>query len=191
MDIAGIVEGSGIQTLCMGKLTPAACPLFAGDNGRELAQETTKERDTMKTTTEKQTTVQHASKRSGISETLIRAVIRKTGRENLSDIARHGVDGGFAGFTYYTDTVKFFKSHRTAIMELAEEMASQLGEDCIEMIRNFRCLQSHGKPTCTATEIAEALYRGKGEMATQVQNAMAWFAAEEVARAFDDDNFGA
>lgn len=33
--------------------------------------------------------------------------------------------------------------------------------------------------------LAKALYQGRGEDATTVQNVMAWFAVEEVARAFN------
>lgn len=37
-----------------------------------------------------------------------------------------------------------------------------------------------------ANEIALALYNNKGELVAQIQNAMAWFAAEESCRAFED-----
>jgi hypothetical protein len=57
-----------------------------------------------------------------------------------------------------------------------------MGIDILEMIRGFRCLGNKGKPDYTATEIAEAIYAGTGECADTIQNAMAWFALEEVAR---------
>ena len=135
-------------------------------------------------------TTKQAAEKSGIPEKLIRSVIRQTGRGNLSDIANHGCAGGFAGFTYYVDTVAFFKRNRSDIMELAERMAVDIGEDTIEMIRGFNCLSSgqypNRKPDFTSSEVAEAIYRGKGDCAQQIQNALAWFAAEEVARAFEE-----
>ena len=117
---------------------------------------------------------------------LTRAVLRRIDRESLEDVVRHGASGGFAGFTYYTDTVAFYKAHKGEILALAEQMASDMGEDMIAMISGFNCLSSgHNgsrKPDYTPSEIGEALFSGRGDAAVRVRNAMAWFALEEVAR---------
>lgn len=121
---------------------------------------------------------------------LINAVISRVGVDSVQDITNHGIDGGFNGFIYYTDTVKFFNTYKKDILQWAEDMAGELGEDMLKMISSFNCLSSgqhpNRKPDYTQTEIAQALFSGKGESADQIKNAMAWFAAEEVCRLFED-----
>lgn len=123
-------------------------------------------------------------------KTLIKAVIENIGMDSVEDVNSHGIDGGFNGFIYTRDTVAFFNRHKADIMKLAEEMADNLGEDLLPMIRNFGCLSSgqypNKKPDYSQSEIAEALYNGKSENADTIRNAMAWFAAEEVCRMFED-----
>lgn len=119
---------------------------------------------------------------SNISPTLIRAVVRTVGRESIIDLARHGADAGFSGLTYTRDCVAFYKRHKKAILALAEDMASDLGQDMLEMIARFNCLRDYN---LSPYEVARAI-DGKGEDADTVQNALAWFAAEEVARSFDE-----
>lgn len=122
---------------------------------------------------------------------LINAVISNIGMDAVEDVNRHGISGGFGGFIYYNDTCKFFKTYKKDILKMAEEMSQQLGEsDMLGMIQNFNCLSSgdyrNRKPNYTQTEIAQAIFSGRGERVTQIQNAMAWFAAEEVCRMFDN-----
>lgn len=118
---------------------------------------------------------------------LTRAILRRLDREQLEDVARNGADAGWSGFCYYHETVAFYKAYKADILKLAEEMASDLGEDIMTMISGFRCLGSSGKPDYTLTEIGEALYSGRGESAAVIRNAMAWFALEEVARELNPD----
>jgi len=118
---------------------------------------------------------------------MTRAILRQVDREQLEDVARHGADAGWNGFTYYTETCAFFKAHKSDILELAKQMADDFGQDTLEMIRGFRCLGNNGKPDYSTTEIAEALYSGRGECADLIRNAMAWFALEEVARELNPD----
>lgn len=137
------------------------------------------------------------------SPSLTRAVIRQIGdRDNLEDVARHGCDGGFVGFTYYTDTVAFFKKNRVAIINLVNQMAEDLGEPPAEMVAGFNCLGGRqlcrtrdeasdwrvlAKNRAVLAEYLPSVYRclGGGRLTdddTQVANALAWFAAEEIAR---------
>lgn len=87
-----------------------------------------------------------AAKRSGIAERLIRAVINQLHCDDgelestLEDIRNHGIDGGFHGFIYYTDTVQFFKHNRALIVELVNDMANELGENAADMVAGFGCL---------------------------------------------------
>lgn len=130
-------------------------------------------------------TTKQAAEQSGISERLIRSVIRQLGdRESLRDVLRGGADAGFSGFTYYDDTVAFFKQNRREIIELVKRMADDLGENAVNLVMGFRCL----KDVTTEEEVGRVLYGARvTENDTQVANALAWFALEEVARAVADE----
>jgi hypothetical protein len=122
-----------------------------------------------------------------MNKKLINAVKRNLGgdaNEQLKDIAKHGIAGGFGGFIYYRDTIKFFKNNRAEIIELVREMAQEFGQDPIEFVASFNCL----KPADfeTREEIARALYGKLKADDTQVPNALAWFAGEQVARYVTD-----
>lgn len=116
-------------------------------------------------------------------KTLINAVIRRLGMHNVQDVVNHGIDGGFAGFTYYSDTCKFYSRHRKAINQWVKDMAEEFGESAVEFVQAFGCL----KNSEWREEIGTCLYDGKlSDETTQVENALAWFTAEEVCRLFDD-----
>ena len=114
---------------------------------------------------------------------LIRAVIRRVGMDSVSDITNYGIGGGFSGFIYTRDTVRFWQQHRKTIMSMLKEMGESLGENTLDMVAGFGCLKDMKLST---DEVAEALYSGRGEYADTIKNAMAWFAAEEVCRMFED-----
>lgn len=109
---------------------------------------------------------------------LTRAVLHRLDRESLIDVCNHGADAGFAGFTYYTDTVAFYKAHKADILAMAEQDAKDFRQGMLEMVAGFRCLNGE----YSVDEIGEALYAGRGDASTQVRNAMAWYALESVAR---------
>lgn len=115
---------------------------------------------------------------------MTRAILRRLDREQLEDVCNHGASGGFSGFTYYTETLAFYKAHKAEILALAASSAEDFGQDMLEMIGGFNCLKGD---KLTATEIGEALFSGRGDNATTVRNAMAWFALEEVARELNPD----
>lgn len=110
---------------------------------------------------------------------LTRAVLRRIDRESLEDVCRHGASGGYSGFIYYTDTLAFYKAHKSDLLTLAKEQASEFGQGMLEMIAGFGCLKDS---KYSSDEIGEALYSGRGDAATDVRNAMAWYGLEEVAR---------
>lgn len=115
---------------------------------------------------------------------LDRAVIRQLGGSDyLADIANHGIGGGFPGFTYYSDTVKFFKAHRADIIALVKEMADDFGQSPMEFVAGFNCF----KGMDFEAEIAECLYGRVSADNYTVPNALAWFAAEETARKLTDN----
>lgn len=101
---------------------------------------------------------------------------------NLSDISNHGVDGGFTGFIYYTDTVKFFDDNREVILTELNELADELGESAVDMVKNFGCLSGDYNH-----EVDQVLMGLTCEDDTTVKNALAWFAAEHVAFQLNED----
>lgn len=127
---------------------------------------------------------------SHLNASLIRAVVRQLGgwesfQQSAPDIASHGIDGGFHGFIYYTDTEAFARRNRALIAEMASEQAKEFGTGVIEMIRGFGCFRNGTKPT--DEEIGSALYAGKdAKDGLPVLNALAWYAGEEVARSYVD-----
>jgi len=127
---------------------------------------------------------------TSIPASLVRAVVRQAGgwssfKEMARDVANHGADGGFHGFIYYSDTEPFARRNREAIAEYAEQMASDIGEGgAVELVQGFNCFRN-GKPS--SAEVGRALYgRAKEEDEHNVLNALAWFALEEVSRAYAD-----
>jgi len=102
---------------------------------------------------------------------LINAVIRNIGKEAIQDVNNYGINRGFRGFIYYSDTVKFFKTYKNDIMKMAEELADNMGEDPFTMIKNFVCLNDN----YSYSEIGEAIFNSKTDN-SQIRNAMAWFA---------------
>lgn len=120
---------------------------------------------------------------------LARAVIRQMGgwrafSESARDVANHGADAGFSGFIYYRDTCKFTARNRSLIRESVGQMASDLGESAVTMVKGFRCLNND----FSEDEVGQCLYgRGsKGDAGDMIDNALAWYALEEVSRAYDD-----
>ncbi|NIU82320.1 MAG: hypothetical protein GWN64_02320, partial [Candidatus Thorarchaeota archaeon] len=45
----------------------------------------------------------------------------------LEDICNHGIDGGFSGFIYYTDTVEFAKANMELIVEALKSDKDDFG----------------------------------------------------------------
>lgn len=124
---------------------------------------------------------------SNIPEKLIRSVVRQIGgystfKEYAQDICNHGAQGGFCGFTYYSDTISFAKRNKIEILEFCKQFDSELENvGLFAFIASFNCLRNYSQE-----EIAEALYTKNAGSETQVFNALAWFALEEVSRSYCD-----
>jgi hypothetical protein len=113
---------------------------------------------------------------------LARAVVRQLGgwesaQESLPDIARHGVDGGFHGFIYHNDTVSFYRRNKDEILDVLWQMADDCGESVQRMMANWKCLKGLTEP-----QIRQSMHKLDSPYMTEVCNALAWFAAEEVAQ---------
>lgn len=114
---------------------------------------------------------------------LINAVTSRIGLCSVEDVNNHGIDGGFNGFIYYSDTHAFAMRYRKQILSLANEMVSGCGYKNIhEMVMAFRCVNNDDE---NYTDLCKYVGGGRLEQC-QITNAMAWFAAEEVCRMFDN-----
>lgn len=95
---------------------------------------------------------------------MIRAIRRNLTLDQLQDVANHGADTGWNGFTSYTDTVKFYNRHEEAIWQLLEADADDLGYDNVPaLIASFRSAGG-----------ANTLHGFK--------NLLTWYALETIAR---------
>lgn len=119
-------------------------------------------------------------------KTLINAVLNNlNGMDDVKNINNYGIDGGYGNFIYYVDTHKFAMRYRKLIVKLLEDLADQLGEEVVTMVSNFGVFGRNGMDNDDRKELYKYLGGGKPEQGT-VTNVMAWFAAEEVCRMFDN-----
>lgn len=42
---------------------------------------------------------------------LINAVVSRIGKDSINDVNNHGIDGGYSGFIYYSETHVFAMKH--------------------------------------------------------------------------------
>lgn len=126
--------------------------------------------------------------------TVSKVVFKNTDLENtLKDISNYGINGGFSGFIYYNETIKFFNKLKKDIVEFANEEAHSIGygydnldllddEDMKEvknyLFRNFDVV--------TVSMITS--FNGFEDVGDvdQLKNLMAWYVAEQVAYKLTD-----
>lgn len=127
---------------------------------------------------------------ASVTERLVFAVNEQMGgslQEYAADIANHGIDGGFSGFIYYSETAPFAENTNTRqdIIKLLEEQAQEFGQEVSEMVAGFGVFR---RDKMSETDRRD-LYRYLSETSckeTKIPNIMAWFAAEEAARYIND-----
>ena len=117
---------------------------------------------------------------------LINAVVRNLHHENISDVNSHGIQGGYGNFVYYSDTVKFAYRWRKQILSLLDEDVDSFGEkDLVGMISNFGYFRNNKMDKDDRKDLYRYLGGSKCTDA-QMPNLMAWYAAETVARYFEE-----
>lgn len=107
------------------------------------------------------------------------------------DAAEHGAMAGWPAFTYYSDTCEFTKKNRNEVVKFVEGEAKEFGEGVIEMIQGFNCLK---RDEISQKAVALALYANGYEGEDEdlrdevclVENALAWYALEDVGRALEN-----
>lgn len=92
-------------------------------------------------------------------------------RSELREVAQHGVDAGWPGFTYYTDCSSFVEEHREEIMEVIAWDANQLGMSIPEFMTSWR----------DSDQIVDGV---------SFDTALAWYVLERVARKVVSTNGG-
>lgn len=121
---------------------------------------------------------------SSIDAGLIRAAVRQSGgwksfQDMAPDIYKHGIAGGFSGWIYYNETCTFYAKNQALIVGLVEYKSDEDDyKSAQDMVKGFSFIDA------TLSEIGYTLYGNKRQHDTQVANVLAWFAVEEVARAF-------
>lgn len=127
---------------------------------------------------------------SNIPASLIRSTVKQCGGfqcfiESAQDVVSHGASGGsFGGFIYYVDTCAFFKRNKKHILEMLNDNYSDFCyESVISMIAHFNEVKRN---RYTHQDIIDAVYCNKGTEKDNIQNLMAWYALEEVCRAYAD-----
>ena len=121
---------------------------------------------------------------------LIRAVLKRIDKAHIPDINRNGIENGYGDFTHYADTHKFAMYYRKAIITMLEECADMLGEEVVSMVSKFGVFYDHRTKTSSMDDDDRRelyLYLGGGKPKyRRITNLMAWFAAEEVCRMFEN-----
>lgn len=118
-------------------------------------------------------------------KTLINAVISNIGMDSIQDVNNHGIDGGFNGFIYNSETHKFALKHRKDIISLLEYDADSIGIEVTEMVKGFGVFRSSKMDKDDLMDLYKYLGGSKSEQST-ITNVMAWYAAETVCRFFDN-----
>lgn len=116
---------------------------------------------------------------------LINAVLDRVGIDSVKDIVNNGIDGGFSGFIYYEETHKFAMYYRKDIVAWLQESADQMGEDVVKMVSGFGVFRNSPMDQEDRQDLYNYLGGGRNKQST-ITNVMAWFAAEEVCRLFDN-----
>lgn len=124
-------------------------------------------------------------KNNAAYKTVINAVISRVGVASVSGINRHGINGGFSGFIYYTDTHRFAMRNRKTIIQMLEEDAECVGEDVVTMVSGFGQFRNNKMDSDDKKDLYRYLGGATCEQST-ITNLMAWYAAETVCRMFED-----
>ncbi len=87
----------------------------------------------------------------------------------IEDVANHGADAGFGGFTYTADCVEFYDTHERVIMEMVADEAEDFGYPNVPaFVASF-----------ARADMADSLDGYK--------NLLAWYALEKVCRRLADE----
>lgn len=122
---------------------------------------------------------------------LIRAVVKQFGgidnetQSMMKNILSHGIDGGYHGFIWHSETCKFAQKNQKQITALLENQAEQFDIDVVEMVNGFKPFRKNGMDKDDKKDLYLFLAGQAGRCkGTTIPNLFAWYAAEEVCRMF-------
>lgn len=149
-----------------------------------------------------------------MKNSLITSVIKQLGYSSkkdsellstLRDISNYGIQGGYGGFVYYSDTVNFYDANKKDIIALANESAECIGYSLGDTAtaKKLRELENEARTDKDMKQVKDFLFRtfdgdavamilnfggwkNVGDL-DQLKNLMSWFAAEECARELTDN----
>jgi len=101
--------------------------------------------------------------------------LKEMDKENegyLSDLAKHGASGGFAGMTMYKETIELYDKYEKEIWEFLFDFAEGMGETVLGMLN----------------ESAERV-KSSIDDSTSFKNFVVWFYAEVMAQQITEDDY--
>ena len=117
-----------------------------------------------------------------MNDKLKHAILTQLGEdaeELLPEIAKHGAEAGWPGFTYYSDTTKFTTDNRDLIIDEMISAAENLGETPLEMLK-------WADKEASDREIINFL-RGR-ESSLSLENGIAFLILEMLAHEYEAEN---
>ena len=109
---------------------------------------------------------------------LYKEIFKTLDLNDLKDISNYGIQGGFRGFIYYSDTSKFYRKFRNVINEMILNSYKDYGyKSAIGMVLSFNCVNEDEE-----NNIGACIYGGKlNEDTIYIENALTWYAVEDFA----------
>ena len=83
-------------------------------------------------------------------------------KQNLKDMSRHGVAGGWSGLIYYSETTKLYQRFEDEIWTMLAEDSEETGFSIFELMSGFRGIDNI-------------------HCAAHFKNMLVWYAAERIA----------
>ena len=97
----------------------------------------------------------------------------------LKDVCRGGADAGFGGFTYYTETCKFYDENKSLILHHLKNNYQYFGYDSLTMmVQSFNCFKDYKNEV---ELFLLGLLDNEDDVVT-IKNGLAWYALEETAK---------
>ena len=100
----------------------------------------------------------------------------------LGDVNNSGADAGYNGFTYYTETEKFFDDNRNEILSTLVDISDEMGTNVMESLASFRYLKDMER---SIENFLLGLECDEADEVT-IKNSLAWFALEEFAATYSN-----
>jgi hypothetical protein len=124
----------------------------------------------------------HAMMNIGLPLPLINDILKQIGSteafiELAPKIAQTGAQEGYAGFTFFEETIPFAKKHREEIMDIANEEAKLSGTSAFAL----KGIHGHVTNGISKTDLAGAIYLPSHPRKEHAYNALALYILERAA----------